>query len=226
MPILAAHHQFEIRYTAILDFPNTIRKSISPFVKFAKRITVDNESSHNERITLSFDDDYYQIFITWDRIILRFEGDKELLGKNNSIIEEPFFTIFKKIREHDNFGEINNTLYYSFIIVPKDEKKTLLEDFLKKYLINYQKIVEHPTDIAVTLENKINDIQATLTFGPYFGEEDLKKRNISVKNPQITKVINDHGLCCDLKMLHITKTANFSDYKEACKIEKNFLDKL
>jgi hypothetical protein len=227
MPIITPHHQFEIRYTAILDFPNIIRKPISPFVKFAKKITVDNEGSHNERITLSYDDEYYQIIINWDRIILRFEGDKENLGKNNSIIEEPFFNIFKKIREQDNFGEINNTLYYSFIINPiKIEHDELLRKFKSKYLTNYQNIVEQPTDIAVTLENKIENKQITITFGPYFGNEDLKKRNIFVKNPIVTNGENDLGICMDLKILNITKTVNFNDYKELTKIESNYLEKL
>ncbi len=227
MPIITPHHQFEIRYTAILDFPNIIRKPISPFVKFAKKITVDNEGSHNERITLSYDDEYFQIIINWDRIIFRFEGDKENLGKNNSIIEEPFFNIFKKIREQENFGEVNNILYYSFIINPiKIDHDNLLKKFLGKYLTNYQGIVEQPDDIAVTLEKKIDNKQINITFGPYFGDEDLKKRNIFVKNPVVTDISNDLGICLDFKILNITKTINFSDYKEITKLERNYVDRV
>lgn len=227
MSIIVPHHQFEIRYTTILDFPNVIRTPIAPFVKLAKRINIDNEGSHNERITIAFDDEYYQIIATWDRLIIRYEGDKENLPKNNSIIEEPFFNILGKIRELDNFGEINNILYYSFIIHPIEiSKKELLQKFVVKYLNNTNKIIDHPTDVAVTLDKNSDSEQISLNFGPYIGEEDLKKRNITVKNPIITEIAKNLGLCCEFKFFNHVKTVSFADYKEITKTEKGFIQKI
>lgn len=227
MSTIVPHHQFEIRYTTILDFPNVIRTPIAPFVKLAKRINIDNEGSHNERITLAFDDEYYQIIITWDRIIIRYEGDKDNLSKNNSIIEEPFFNILGKIRDLDNFGEINNILYYSFIIHKLDiEKEELLKKFISKYLNSTPKIINNPTDVAVTLENNVGGKQITLTFGPYFGEDDLKKRNIIVKNPEVNELAKDMGICCEFKFHNLLKTVNFTDYKEITETEKGYIQKI
>ena len=227
MSTIVPHHQFEVRYTTILDFSNVIRTPIAPFVKLAKRINIENEGSHNERITLAFDDEYYQIIVTWDRLIIRYEGDKDNLSKNNSIIDEPFFNILGKIKELDNFGEINNTLYYSFIIHQIDiTKEELLKKFIAKYLINTQKILNDPTDVAVTLENKIGGTQITLNFGPYFGEDDLKKRNITVKNPIVNELAKSLGLCCEFKFHNLLKTISFADYKEITKTEKEYIQKI
>jgi hypothetical protein len=227
MPTLVPHHQFEIRYTTILNFPNVIRTTLAPFVKLAKRINIENEGIHNERITLAFDDEYYQIIVTWDRLIIRYEGDKENLSKNNSIIEEPFFNILGKIRELDNFGEINNLLYYSFIIHPMEiSKKELLQNFTTKYLNNTNKIIDHTSDVAVILEKNSDSEQISLNFGPYFGEEDLKKRNIIVKHPLITEIAKNLGLCCEYKFFNHLKTVSFADYKEITKTENSLIQKI
>lgn len=225
--MIVPHHQFEIRYTTILDFPLLIKTPLAPFVKLTKRINIDNEGSHNERITLFFDDDYFQIIISWDRIIFRFEGDKESLPKNNSIVEEPFFNILSKIKQHDNFGEINNLLYYSFFIQPMDiTKDNLIKKFTSKYLVNYHKIIDNPTDVGITLDSNSNGKQTSINFGPYLGEEDLKKRNIIVKNPAVTEVSKGLGLCCEFKFFNLTKTISFSDYKDISKIEKQYIQKV
>jgi hypothetical protein len=222
--MIAPHHQFEIRYTTILNFPNIIRTPLAPFIKFAKRINIDNEGSHNEKITLFFDDDYFQIIIAWDRIIFRFEGDKEDLSKNNSIVEEPFFNILSKIRQSDNFGEINNVLFYSFFIHSMEiTEEELVKKFIGKYLTNTHKIVDNPSDIGITLDYNVGGKQISVNFGPYLGEEDLKKRNIVLKNPIVTSVAKDAGLCCEFKFFNLTKTVSFAEYKDISKTEKQYI---
>ena len=43
MNLITPIHQFEIRYSNILNFPLIARNAIAPFVKLANRINIDND---------------------------------------------------------------------------------------------------------------------------------------------------------------------------------------
>jgi hypothetical protein len=227
MSTITPLHQFEIRYSAILNFPNVIRDIIAPYVKLASRINIENEGTHSERIVLGFDNEYYQIVVSWDRIFFRFEGDKDHLANNNSVVETPFFNLFGKIRDHHNFGEVRNILFVSFIIFPIEiTEEILLEKFMAKYLVNTNKILVNPTDIGIVLDHNVDNKQISLNFGPYFGEKDLSKRKIIPTNPSVKEITNKLGLCLEFKYLNIVNSINFADYKEITKIEQEYYEKL
>ena len=97
MEIIVPVHQFEIRFTPILNFSNSIKEILAPFIKFSDTPPqVQRENTILETITFNANSNTL-ITVSWDRIILRHEGDIEKLSENNSIIEEPLFTIFNKI---------------------------------------------------------------------------------------------------------------------------------
>ena len=139
----------------------------------------------------------------------------------------PFLTLYQKSRNRIIFGEINNILYYSFLIHPFEiDKDKLLKNFISKYLLNTKNIIEQPSDVGVTLDQNSDGKQMSLHFGPYFGEQELKKRNITIKNPIAIEVANNIGLCFEFKLFNSLKTISFHDYKEICKTEKQYIQKV
>jgi len=106
-------HQFEIRYSNILNFTSTIRDTIAPFVRLADKISIDFENTVNERISLVFNNEKYHVSIMWDRILFKsIDMDVFQFSENNSLIEEPFFNIFKKVTEMSGFGDVRNFLFF------------------------------------------------------------------------------------------------------------------
>ena len=61
MEFITPMHQFEIRYSNILDFPNVIGEAVAPFIKLSSKIKIDDEYSHKQQIVLDFELDFYII---------------------------------------------------------------------------------------------------------------------------------------------------------------------
>ena len=85
---LIPYIQYEIRYSNILNFTGWVRDIVNPFVKVATSISLDAPNSHRERIILNFDDEYMQMFVTWDRIIFKSEGDMNTMARL-SLVRNP-----------------------------------------------------------------------------------------------------------------------------------------
>ena len=229
MEVICPIHQFEIRYSNILNFPLIIRDAIAPFVQLASRISIDNENSHRERITLFFEEQHYQIVISWDRIYLKFENNGYFsLNENNSIIEEPFFNLFQRISEMKGFGEIRNCLFFSLFVYPKKEDlDTIISNFTKKYLTrNSLTLLNNYSDIGVSVEKNDDKSQIFLNFGPYIGVDDLKKKNIDVKSVELQKKIECTGEMLEYKYFENNKNINFKLYKNIFKKQDEYIKKL
>ena len=129
--ITVPFHQFEIRYTKILNFQALIGEIIAPFAPMALDILLENENAIQLcRYTLLFPG--YSIIVTWDRVFIKYEGDLKVLTENNSIVEEPFFNLFNKIKESIFFGNVLNCLCVTIIVNHSDKNKSeIINDFLK-----------------------------------------------------------------------------------------------
>lgn len=222
-------HQFEIRFSNILNFPIVIRKAIAPFVKFASRIVIDNENSHQERITLFFDEQQFQISITWDRIFIKSESDSYFsLNENNSIIEEPFFNIFSKITDLEEFGEVNNFLFFSIFVNPiEKELDTIISNFTKKYLTeNSLSILSDYSDAGIAIEKQKDTSFLFLNFGPYIGLDDIRKKNVDVKNNELIKRLDCVGEMLEYKYFEHNKNISFKKYKEIFENQTEYIIKL
>jgi hypothetical protein len=201
---------------------------ISPFVPMALDIITENEKAVQHcRYTLLFQG--YSIIVTWDRVLIRYEGDLKVLTENNSIIEEPFFNLFDKIKNIGSFGNVLNCLCVTHIInhfdtVPTDINKDFIGDYLNK--INIEKIITNPTDVSIILEKNTEGKQITLQFGPYVGIIDLQKRNIFPQNPDIEQHLNIVGEMAEIKILEMLKSISFAKYKELLKMTFEYQESL
>lgn len=207
-------HQFEIRYTGILNFAS-IKNVVSPFVKFTSRIFVENENSFLERIILHFDDQFFQIVVSWDKILIRVEVDDfESLLENNSKVEEPFFNLFEKITKINDFGEIGRVFSYLIFVNPlNDSYETVVKKFSQKHFTSA--VLGTYTDIGLKFSKEENNYIHQVTFGPYSGIQDLRKLNIEIRNPELYRksdIIGEYILCNSFETVK-SGTFNFKKYK-------------
>lgn len=228
MPITVPFHQFEIRYTKILNFQTLIKEVIAPFIPMALDILIENENAvQRSRYTLLFEG--YSIIVTWDRVLIKYEGDLKVLNENNSIVEEPFFNLFYKIKDLGSFGNVENCLCATHIINHTEKNQAnIKKDFSGTYLNknNIEKIISNPTDIAIVLEKNTDGKQITVQFGPYIGIADLQKRNIFPQNQDVIKHINIIGEMAEIKILEILKSISFAKYKELLKLTLEYQEAL
>ncbi len=225
--IIIPFHQFEIRYTKILNFQALIKEVIAPFVPMAIDVLPENESSvHLCRYTLLFSG--YSIIITWDRVLIKTEGDLNLFIENNSIVEEPFFNLFNKIKALESFGNVVNCLCATSMIRQNENSLSEIKDsFIKTYLnkSNLEKIT-NPTDVAIVLETDIDGKQVTMQFGPYVGIADLHKRNIMPQNQEILSNVKNVGEMADVKIFETLKFISFAKYKDLIKMTIEYQNSL
>jgi len=218
--ITVPFHQFEIRFTKILNFNEVINEVIAPFVPMALDIIIEDESLKSLcRYNLIFEG--YNILITWDRVLIKLDGELKNLSENNSIIEEPFFNLFSKIRDLKSFGNVVNCLCVAVIVNHSGKTKTeILNDFSTRFLNmnNVEKIIYKPSDVGLTLNENNDGKQITLTFGPYIGVTDLQNRKIMTQNQEILKHIDILGEMVEIKIFEILKSVSFAKYKELLKM--------
>lgn len=226
--ITVPFHQFEIRYTKILNFQALIVEAIAPFVPMALDIIPENVNAVQLcRYTLVFAG--YSIIITWDRVIIKYEGDLNVLIENNSIIEEPFFNLFNKIKEFGSFGNVVNCLSATYMINHTQKNQTEIKnDFVETYLnkTNIERIISNASDVAIVLVKNINEKQIIIQVGPYLGIEDLQKRNIIPQNQDILKNVNSVGEMAEIKIFETLKSISFAKYKELLKMTFEYQEAL
>ncbi len=226
--ITVPFHQFEIRYTKILNFQSLIKEVIAPFIPMALDILIEKESTVQRcRYTLLFE--AYSIIVIWDRILIKYEGDLKVLIENNSIIEEPFFNLFNKIKELESFGNIVNCLCATIIINHSDKNQSeIIKYFTGMFLNknNIEKIISNPSDVAIALDKNTDGKQINLQYGSYLGINDLQKRNIFPQNQDIIKQINISGEMADIKIFESLKSISFAKYKELLKMTLEYQEAL
>ena len=231
--LLIPVHQFEIRYTYLTDFAVTAREIIAPFALLATNIKIENENLTSSRYILLFEKDNYSIIFSWDRLIIRYEGDLDSLIINNSIIEQPFLNMVSKIKEAKYFGKITNYLCYTIFvkIYPKEFQSPSIQEsniksFSKRFLnlSETDLLISNPSDFAINLEKKRDGKQQSIIFGPYRGVEDLHKRGIIAQTKKIIDNSELNGEIAEVKILEELNNISFGKYKEAVKNSFSIID--
>jgi hypothetical protein len=204
-----------------------VQDVIAPFVPMALDVNVEQENTVNCRYLFRFEG--YEIYLYWDRAIIKTDGEIKHLKENNSIIEEPFFNLFNKIKELSAFGTVLNCLCVTVFINHTDKKQTeIVEEFANKFLLikNTEKLISKPSDICLVLEKNINEKQLSIQYGPYLGMEDLKKRGVVTKNREILTQLDKLGEMAEVKIFEPLHSITFAKYKEYLKMALMYQDEI
>jgi hypothetical protein len=215
MKELVAAFQFEVRYNYILNFSQIYRKLVTPYVKLASRMNIQNQSTVEERMILNFDDEDYYIIINWQSIFIRGQGNLENFTSKNSPMVMPFFDILEKIQNLEEFAGIANILFMVNYIKEIDiQKDKLFDYFASKSLSNTScDLLDDVNDSAVILVNKNPEGEVYLNYGPYFGgNEELEKRAIAPVNKAKLGEIDFMGLLVEYKHVKIVNEISFQDF--------------
>lgn len=225
MDALVTAFQFEIRYNHILNFSQIARKILSPYVRLAQSITLENQNTVEERIIFNFVDDDYLIIVSWDRILIRGQDSLDAYTVKNSPLETPFFSIFERIKNLEEFGSIQNVLFVVNYIKQLDIKKeALVEKFISKTLQNgVSKIMDKNSHIAIVLETKETGEEKSITYGPYLGTAELMKRPLPPVNLDSLEDTDFIGTMIEYKHFKQTNTINFSDFVNMSKISTKII---
>lgn len=228
MNIVTTVFQFEVRYNHILNFSQIARKILSPFVRLTQSIKLENQNTLEERIVLNFENEDYMIIVSWDRIIIKGQGDLGAFTNANSPVETPFFIILEKLKSLEEFGSIQNILFAINYIKKLDiSKDNLVEEFTKKTMKNeVSEILDNKTDLVIVLETSESGEEKTVTFGPYFGTEELKKRHLIPVKIENLEDTNFFGLLLEYKHFKLTTDVNFSEFVALTKISNNIIKKV
>lgn len=212
MASIEVFHQFEIRYSPIFNFPLVSREIIGPYISRTSSINMQEENSIKERITLNFDNDTNSIVFLWDRMLFNTSYGIFGLKNNNSVIEEPFFSLFSKISALKSFEQVKNCLFYSVAVnVSKNyDNNKFATEFLQPTI----KSILPFDDNAVTLAKEENDNITNLNFGPYMGIEDLRKRGLKYPLNQQEALNASGGILVDLKIVKVLNSINFKSYQK------------
>lgn len=232
MAIFTPVHQFEIRYTRILNFAQFAAKAVAPFVPLCIDFQVEQENSKNPRYVLFFGT--YQIIVQNDRMVLRYEGEMNALIEKGSIVQESFLLLYQKVEEIETFGKATNLLLYNIVVKSNDdeqadESKVDVDQFLDKYvrLTETQKIIDSPSDASIALVKNEGTVQINVTFGPYFGVTDINNRNQILFTNEMLALSKTTGQMCELKFVESDASeVNFAKYKSLVKLGFNYIEKL
>jgi hypothetical protein len=222
-------YQFEIRYSKLLKFAFTAQDILAPFVPFANDIQVDQEYGTNAKYTLLYGN--YQIIVQSDRLIFKFEGEINSLVESGSIVQDPFFSIYKRLTEQPSFGVAKNILLYVIYVKPieKEDKNQITQGFKDKYIKidEVSKIMNTVEDISLVLESKNGKEEVRLTFGPYFGILEVNKLGFIVFTQEmIDKCLTAGEMCSVAIQQNVMKDFNFSSYKTLHKLSGEYIQKL
>lgn len=228
MSYKVAVFQFEIRFQHILNFSQVGRRILSPYVRLAQSINIDNQNTVNERIILNFEDEDFTIIASWDRLLIKGQGDLNKFTANNSPIETPFFSILENIMKLEEFGSITNVLLAINAINKIDiGSASLIDFFLNKTVTqDVSKLLSKTSDMAVQLVNKDSDYEMSLSFGPYFGKKELNKRTIVPVNVDKLENIDFKGGMIEYKYFKAQKSVTFEDFKQIINEANNSIKKV
>lgn len=223
MSVISPVHQFELRFTPLINITQISKSVIAPYIRQSNRVNIERENTTKQKIDLVYDN--YQITILWDRIVLKTGLNFEKLSENNSIILEPFFSIYKKFSESDDFGGLNNSLFH--VIGINCKKGYYLEHFKRKFLTDAPFTLIETDDCAIILESDKNkSAKYSIKFGPYLGTPDLALRNITPSFEDSGELSEKGGVIAELNILKEDSVTNFRAYKEMSQEASILLNRL
>lgn len=222
-------HQFEIRFNPILNFPQVIKGLLAPYSRIFPRINITKENSVNEKITFIQDQEYYNLIIHWDRLVIQYEGEPKSFLSSNSIFQDPYLEIFKKIENLQSFTGLADSLFYS-IALDVDMQNNIeksVQEFKEKCLSERLiRISDKANDVAVVFEYETDKYFKRVDYGPYLGSKDLVKRNVKVTKEENTEIIDFCGKIFQFKYVDKKPDAfNFKYYKDIVKVLNQEMNK-
>ena len=205
-----------------LNFSQISRKILSPYVKLTQSIKIERQNTLEERIVLNFEEDNYLIIVGWDRLFIKGQGNIKAFTGKNSPFQMPFLDIFRKISALEEFGSVQNSLFAINYVAKHDLKEEELFKTFKTKLIKdeVEGVFETANDLAITLEEKGLKNEISVSFGPYFGPNELSRRPIPPINMERLGDINFHGIMMEYKHLTYTNDISFDDFSQM--IEKSY----
>ncbi|MBT8265385.1 MAG: hypothetical protein HKO81_06580 [Flavobacteriaceae bacterium] len=210
--------QFEIRYNHILNFSQIARDLLAPYVKLTQSIKIDKQNTIEETYWLNFDDEGYLLIISWDRMVIRAQGDLNLYTESNSPVESLYFDIFKKISKMPEFGSVQRSLFYGIGIAESDKQDDHLRNFTgNTFKFDPVKVLDGVDDTAIVLESKSESKTMSITFGPYWGKNDILKREIKPINPALLEDVDFQGIMMEYKQVLLETNVSFDNFKNRCK---------
>lgn len=231
-------HQFIIRYSQLLNFPQVAQKAVAPFIPLCKQFQVENEFNRNAKYTLSYGN--YVIILQREQMFFQYEGEPQVLSETSSIVQDPFFAIFTRLSESEMFGVVKEVLILSIFVKPdtelakrqeveKNEKQRLAQDIADKYLKveSLSPIMEEIDDIGIVLDRFEGQKQVVLSFGPYFGFADINKRGLVLTTNEMLERCKTFGQMCEIRIVDKdAKGANFGRYKVLSNMTQSYIKKL
>ncbi len=228
MSIIIPAFQFEIRYNHILNFSQIARKILAPYVKLTQSIKVENQNTLEERMILNFEEEDYFIIASWDRLLIKGQGNIDNFTTKNSSFQIPFLDIFDKIKGLEEFGSIQNVLFAINYIKKLDvEKEQLTSIFIDKSIMkNTADVLAEANDIAITLEDRSLDKQTSVSFGPYFGTSELLRRPIAPININNLGDTDFVGVMLEYKHVNRTSDVSFDNFVAMTKSSGKIFEKV
>ena len=224
--IISPVFQYEIRYTKILNFSQIMHKAVSPFVPLASNVIVENENSKDVRYTLEFPQDNFRLIIAWDRLVIRAEGSTNSMSSNNSIMEDPFFNVFEKISNLEEFGKITDVLLYAIVVSIKKDESDNFNNIINRYVKDdWKSILPSANDVALNLVDTSDGNYRQVIHGPYLGFPDLHKRN-AFPNYLDVKQLEQSGEMAEIKIFQKASLANFDIFKKCFNEYNNYINRL
>lgn len=222
MDVIIPAFQFEIRFNHILNFSQIARNLLAPYVRLTHTIKIDKQNTVEETYSLLFEEDDYLIIISWDRIVFKGQGSLDTYVKKNSPLNILFFDIFDKISELKEFGEIQRSSFFGISISKYSTDNSITDnsilDFFSKKTFTFDpnERFKELNDIAVVFESNPESGIKNVSYGPYFGSEDLNKRDLRPLNIESLGDIDFRGIMLYYKRVKITSKIDFKDFVDHC----------
>ncbi|MAX71364.1 MAG: hypothetical protein CMC76_09735 [Flavobacteriaceae bacterium] len=217
MDVVIPVFQFEIRYSRILNFSQIGRTIIAPYGKLTENINVDKQNTVEETYFLNFEEEGYLMMFSWDRAVFKGQGSLDTYLQRNSPLSTLFFDIFKYITQLKEFGKITRSLFYGVSVAQYSQKKNALETYAKNILtFDPAELDNNFDDIAVIIESNTESGSKSITFGPYFGPDDIFKRLVKPININALGDISFEGLILEYKRVKIESHVNFDTFIQHC----------
>jgi len=224
--IFIPSHQFEIRFTEILDY-SKLKSTINPFAKIASNVQIQNENTHFERTIFVFQDISAQIHVFWDRIMFTIEGSEFKSPDKNEFIIKTFFKIFETLKKSELFGVVKNILYFKILLKEiKDEPEVCKTISEKNISSSFRSIFPGFNDLGIYTEYEYKNAQVFFNYGNYKGLNDLKRRNINIGNLEVVKKASFTGEMIEFKYHDITANVSLTNYIDIVKYEMSQVEKL
>ncbi|WP_157976173.1 hypothetical protein [Lewinella sp. IMCC34191] len=210
--------QYEIRYRPILDFKDSLKKVLSKYVKFFDKINIKDEGVTKEQIELRSTEESYAVFASWQSLVLRVDGEPQLLQNRQSTPVDTFFKIFKDITSLESFGGVINHLCFQLQVELNEgdsraNSKTFMDRFFSQNLRNES---EDATKLLFSIE-QIKSEEGTYKFiesSVYDNVEYISEKGLQIMDAEYLQALNSKtGIATEVRLFERQHDIKFETFK-------------